>query len=51
MMTRLIALALALWATVLPAQDLPALYSVTGVGDGDVLNIRAAPDAAAAKLG
>ena len=55
MMTRLIALylalCLALWGTVLSAQDLPALYSVSGVQSGDVLNIRAAPDADAAKVG
>ena len=33
------------------AQDLPALYSVTGVAADDVLNIRAAPSASAAMRG
>lgn len=47
----LIALFLTLWAGTLAAQDLPALFSVTGVQTGDVLNIRAAPDAGAAKVG
>ena len=46
-------LALAAWALALPAgaADLPALHAVTGVGSGDVLNIRAAPSAGAARLG
>lgn len=33
------------------AQDLPAQFSVTGVAADDVLNIRAAPDAGAEKIG
>jgi uncharacterized membrane protein len=33
------------------AQDLPALYRVTGVAAGDVLNIRAEPSAAAQIIG
>lgn len=41
------ALALALWAGAVIAQDFPALYDVTGVAAGDVLNIRAMPDAGA----
>ncbi|MHA6346273.1 SH3 domain-containing protein [Roseivivax sp. CAU 1761] len=32
-------------------QDLPALYDVARVPPGDVLNVRAAPDPAAARLG
>jgi uncharacterized membrane protein len=43
---------LAIWlAGASAAQDLPALYDVTGVAAGDVLNIRAEPDAGAAILG
>jgi len=45
----LTALAL-LVAQPLAAQDLPALYRVTGVAADDVLNIRAAPSASAAIL-
>ena len=43
-MIRGIALALVLSVQPLAADDLPALYSVTGVAANDVLNIRAAPD-------
>ncbi|MCR8548752.1 peptide-binding protein [Salipiger sp. P9] len=38
-------------ATPLAAQDLPALFDVTGVAANDVLNVRAAPDAAAPVVG
>lgn len=41
-------LLLALWPLAGAAQDLPALYNVTGVAQDDVLNIRAEPDADAA---
>ncbi len=46
------ALCLALLAP-LPAagQDLPALYDVTGVASGDVLNLRAGPDATSPSQG
>lgn len=44
-------IALLLCAGPLGAQDLPALYDVTGVADDDVLNVRAAPDAAEPALG
>lgn len=45
------ALAFALWAGMAAAQDFPALYDVRGVADGDVLNIRATPDAGGDILG
>lgn len=38
---------LALWGTVAPAQDLPARFTVAGVGAGDVLNVRSEPNASA----
>jgi uncharacterized membrane protein len=49
----LVALALALIAIAAPAaaQPLPQLHAVTGVTPGDVLNIRAAPDADGAIIG
>lgn len=47
---RLLAVAALLAPGATAAQDLPALYRVTGVADDDVLNIRAAPDAGAEKL-
>ena len=40
-------LLLALWGALASAQDLPARFSVTGVGAGDVLNVRRAPSASA----
>ncbi len=51
---RLIAFILCLWAlaaTAPRADTLPMLYDVTEVGAGDVLNIRAAPEASAAIIG
>ena len=50
-MIRALALLLLLTPAALPAQDLPALYDVTGVAVNDVLNIRAEPRADAARLG
>jgi uncharacterized membrane protein len=44
-------LILALSSAPLAAQEMPALYDVTGVAADDVLNIRAAPDAIAPILG
>ncbi|WP_102106827.1 peptide-binding protein [Oceaniglobus roseus] len=44
-------LALALWGGLAAAQELPALYNVTGVAADDVLNLRDAPDATAALVG
>ncbi|MHA6326318.1 COG3650 family protein [Roseivivax sp. CAU 1753] len=38
-------------AAPLAAQDLPALYDVTGVAAGDVLNLRDAPSASANQIG
>jgi uncharacterized membrane protein len=46
--TLILLLALALPAG---AQTLPALYAVTGVAEGDTLNIRATPDGSGQKLG
>lgn len=45
--------AAALWllATAAAAQELPALYRVTGVAADDVLNVRAEPDAGAERIG
>ena len=47
--------ALAVWLALLPgfalAESLPALYDVTGVAAGDVLNVRSDSHAAGAKLG
>lgn len=46
--------ACALWlaaAGAAPAQDLPALFRVTGVAADDVLNVRAEPTAGAEKVG
>jgi uncharacterized membrane protein len=40
-------LILALWGALASAQDLPARFSVTGVGAGDVLNVRSEPSASA----
>lgn len=48
---RLIALLLCLLAAPLRAQDLPALFSVTGVAADDQLNIRAAPSPHAEIIG
>jgi len=46
---------LCLWLMLLAlpatAQDLPVLYSVTGLAQGDTLNIRTQPDAGAPILG
>jgi uncharacterized membrane protein len=44
-------LTLLLAAAPAAAQDLPALYEVTGVAADDVLNVRAAPDAGSEALG
>ncbi len=44
-------LGLGLAAPAARAQELPALYAVTGVAAGDVLNIRATPDPDAAIVG
>ncbi|AWD22137.1 SH3 domain-containing protein [Fuscovulum blasticum] len=46
-MIRVLALLVALLALPAQADDLPALYDVTGVAAGDVLNIRAEPSARA----
>ena len=40
-------LLLALWGTAALAQDLPARFTVTGVGAGDALNVRSEPSASA----
>lgn len=48
---RALFLLLAAFAAPLAAEDLPAIYSVTGVAANDVLNIRAAPDSAARIIG
>lgn len=50
-MKAILAALLAVWAGVARAQDLPALFDVIGVGSDDILNIRAAPNAAAAVYG
>ena len=50
-MIRLIALLLTLGCGALQAEDLPAQFSVSGVAADDVLNIRQAPSAQAAKVG
>lgn len=50
-MIRLSALLLLLLSLPLHALELPAFYSVSGVAADDVLNIRAAPEAAAPVLG
>ncbi|MCC2097412.1 MAG: SH3 domain-containing protein [Hyphomicrobiales bacterium] len=42
---------MALAAVPAAAQDLPALYGVTGVAENDVLNVRSEPSGSAAKLG
>ncbi|MGR3490987.1 MAG: hypothetical protein ACU0DW_02925 [Shimia sp.] len=47
----LILIALLLWPAWAAAQDLPALFDVTGVAKDDVLNIRAEPKAGAPLLG
>ena len=49
-MRALFGAALLAFATPVAAQILPATYSVTGVAADDVLNVRAAPDAAAAAI-
>lgn len=50
-MIRLVAMALWLAAQPLRAEVYPVLHDVTGVAAGDVLNIRAAPDAGAEVIG
>jgi uncharacterized membrane protein len=50
-MIRLLALCLVLWSGTASAQVLPALFDVTGVAAGDVLNIRNAPNAAGDIIG
>jgi uncharacterized membrane protein len=50
-MIRLLALCLVLWSGTASAQVLPALFDVTGVDAGDVLHIRALPDANSAPIG
>ena len=45
------ALAATFFALPMAAQDLPALYDVTGVSAGDVLNVRDGPSASAAQIG
>ncbi|MDR0810349.1 MAG: SH3 domain-containing protein [Gemmobacter sp.] len=54
-MIRIFALLLLPLAALLPpaarAEALPALYDVSGVAAGDVLNLRAGPSASAARLG
>lgn len=49
----MIRLAMLLWLLAWPAlaQDLPAQFGVSGVAADDVLNIRAAPDAASDRIG
>lgn len=44
-------LSLILWAGAGQAQDLPALFDVTGVAADDVLNVRLRPDASALPIG
>ncbi|PTX50832.1 SH3 domain-containing protein [Allosediminivita pacifica] len=46
-----LALVFTLIATAAPAQDLPALYDVTGVAQDDVLNVRTAPSSDAPVIG
>lgn len=47
-----LSLGCALWlAAAAPAQELPALFRVTGVAADDVLNVRAEPGAGAEKIG
>ena len=46
----LAALVFALWSAAALAQDLPARFTVAGVGAGDVLNVRAEPSAQARVL-
>jgi uncharacterized membrane protein len=46
----LLGLVLALWGAAALAQDLPARFTVTGVGAGDVLNVREGPSASARVL-
>ncbi|WP_226624830.1 COG3650 family protein [Alloyangia pacifica] len=50
-MRYLVTLAIFALATPVAAQDLPAFYAVSGVAADDVLNIRAAPDPEATRLG
>ena len=50
-MIRLLALVFMLFPLAVRAEVYPALYDVTGVAAGDVLNLRAAPDAASAIIG
>ena len=47
----LVSVVFAVLATVTQAQDDPQLYSVTGVGAEDVLNLRSAPSASAPVVG
>lgn len=49
-MIRILLLSLCLCGSA-AAETLPALFSVTGVAQDDVLNIRAAPDAGASQIG
>ncbi len=46
-----LAVVLCLWAGLVSAQSFPALYDVTGVSEGDVLNVRTGPDAATEIVG
>ena len=50
-MIRLLALLIWLLPGIALAQGYPALFDVTGVASGDTLNIRAAPQASAEKIG
>ena len=50
-MIRIVLLWIALLCTPLHAENLPALYSVTGVAANDVLNLRERPDSSAAIVG
>ncbi|QUJ76143.1 SH3 domain-containing protein [Sulfitobacter albidus] len=50
-MIRVLYMLCVLWPATLSAQDLPALYSVTGVAQNDTLNVRSAPSASAEIIG
>jgi uncharacterized membrane protein len=50
-MIRLLAVVAFIWAGAVTAQELPALYDVSGVRSDDLLNIRMAPDSASDIIG